>query len=186
MNAAQSSDATVLVVEDERHLADLYAGHLEDEYEVLTAYGGREALDRLCDEVDVLLLDRRMPAVSGNEVLAAIDERDVDCRVAFVTASEPDFEVIDLDVDDYLVKPVTETDLRETVERLLAVEEYTEARKRLTRKQLTRNVLAVEKSRRELRDNERFRELEAEIARLEGTVEELAAQLDVDDRNLVV
>ncbi|TKX52052.1 response regulator, partial [Halorubrum sp. SS7] len=58
----------VLVVEDEPDLADLYAAWLGDEYRVRTAYGGREALDQLDetdDEVDAILLDRRMPGLSG-------------------------------------------------------------------------------------------------------------------------
>lgn len=58
----------VLVVEDEPDLADLYAAWLGDEYRVRTAYGGQEALDELDeadDEVDAILLDRRMPGFPG-------------------------------------------------------------------------------------------------------------------------
>jgi len=100
----------VLVVEDEPDLADLYAAWLGDEYRVRTAYGGQEALDELDeadDEVDAILLDRRMPGLSGDEVLAAVRERGIDCRVAMVTAVEPDFDILKMGFDDYLVKPVT-------------------------------------------------------------------------------
>jgi hypothetical protein len=37
-----------------------------------------------------------MPILSGNEVLAAIEERPVDCRVAMVTAVDPDFDIIEM------------------------------------------------------------------------------------------
>ena len=65
---------TVLVVEDETHLAELYSEYLDDNYDVRTAYGGVEAIEMLASELGVVLLDRRMPIVSGNEVLAAIGE----------------------------------------------------------------------------------------------------------------
>jgi len=79
-----STQATVLVVDDEHHLADLYTDYLADDHEVLTAYGGEEALELLDDpdtDVDVTLLDRRMPDLSGDEVLAAIDDTDEEIRV---------------------------------------------------------------------------------------------------------
>jgi CheY-like chemotaxis protein len=40
-----------------------------EEYEVRTATGGPEALDLVDEEVDVALLDRRMPRMSGDELL---------------------------------------------------------------------------------------------------------------------
>jgi CheY-like chemotaxis protein len=39
---------------------------------VRTAYGGHEALEELSDDVDVILLDRRMPGLSGDEVLEEV------------------------------------------------------------------------------------------------------------------
>jgi DNA-binding response OmpR family regulator len=177
-------DATVLVVEDERHLADLYAEYLEDAYSVVTAYSGEEGLERLTTDVDVVLVDQRMPMVSGNEVVAAIQNRDVEYSVAMITDDDPDFDVMELGVDDYLVKPVTQAELLNVVDRLLAVSEYTEALRELTRKKLVRNVLRVEKSGRTLDGNEQYRELEAAIGRLETTVDTLAAQLDLEEAEI--
>ena len=65
----------VLVVEDETHLAELYSEYLDDNYDVRTAYGGVEAIEMLASDLDIVLLDRRMPIVSGNEVPAARSER---------------------------------------------------------------------------------------------------------------
>ena len=42
-----SEPATVLVVDDEPDVADAYAAQLETDFEVMTAYGGQEALDIL-------------------------------------------------------------------------------------------------------------------------------------------
>ncbi|WP_135661492.1 response regulator [Halorhabdus rudnickae] len=174
----QSDSTTVLVVEDERHLADLYAEYLSDSYGVQTAYGGEQAIETLGPEFDIVLLDRRMPVVSGNEVLATIEERGLDLQVAMVTAVDPDFEIIDLGVDDYLVKPVSKDTLVDVVERLETVSTYNERRRKLTSKKLKRNVLEVEKPQPELAASERFARLESEIEELEATVEALASDLE--------
>ena len=174
----QREAMTVLVVEDERHLADLYAEYLSDSYDVRTAYGGQEAIDSLGSEIDVVLLDRRMPVVSGNEVLATIEERGLDLEVAMVTAVDPDFEIIDLGVDDYVVKPVSKNTLLDVLERLETISTYNERQQKLTSKKLKRNVLEVEKTRPELESSERFARLEAEIEELEAEVQALATDLE--------
>ncbi|ACV10546.1 response regulator receiver protein [Halorhabdus utahensis DSM 12940] len=168
---------TVLIVEDEQHLADLYAEYLPETYDVRTAYNGADALEILEEPIDIVLLDRRMPVMSGNEVLASIEERGIEVRVAMVTAVDPDFDIIDLGVDDYVVKPVSKDTLIGVVERLETVSAYNDQQKRLTAKKLKRNVLEVEKARPELEASERFSELEAEIDELEAEVQALETEI---------
>ncbi|MFB6189398.1 MAG: response regulator transcription factor [Halapricum sp.] len=181
MSTAPAETGVVLVVEDEQHLADLYTDYLADGYEVRTAYSGEEGIDMLADDVDVVLLDRRMPVTSGNEVLATIEEEGYDCRVAMVTAVDPDFDIIDLGVDDYLVKPISKNALQEVVDRLLTIAEYSDRLQVLTSKKLKRNVLSVEKPKSELQRSDRFAELEAEIDRLETELDRLSEDLSEDD-----
>jgi DNA-binding response OmpR family regulator len=172
---------TVMIVEDEHELADLYTGFLREQYDVLTAYSGEEALELVDDDVDVVLLDRRMPVVSGNEVLAGIEDEDVETRVAMVTAVNPDFDIIDLRIDDYLVKPVTRGEVIDTVDRLLTIDEYNARVQELTSKKLKRNVLEVEKTTAELTDSEEFQRLTTEIERLEAEVQSIAEELDAEN-----
>ncbi|MFB6309281.1 MAG: response regulator [Haloarculaceae archaeon] len=176
--------ATVLIVEDERHLADLYTEYLAGEYNVETAYSGEEALERLTPSVDVVLLDRRMPVVSGNEVLAEIEAQNAECRVAMVTAIDPDFDIIGMGIDDYVVKPVTSEELRDVVERLLLISEYNDRLRQLTTKKLKRNVLQIEKRPSELETSERFANLQSEIEQLESNVDSIADQLDIEKQDL--
>lgn len=116
--------ATVLAVDDLPEYRRLYRRRLGDEYEVLTAKSGPAALDMLGDAVDVVLLDRSMSDMSGDDVLGRIREANHDCRVAKVTADEPDDDIIDRGFDAYLVRPFTTEELTQTVDRLLARSSY--------------------------------------------------------------
>ncbi|MGB9986293.1 response regulator transcription factor [Salarchaeum japonicum] len=109
---------TVLAVDDDTDLADTYAIWLDEQYDVRTAYGGEDALSKLDEDVDVVLLDRRMPGMSGGEVLERIREAGYDCRVAMLTAVEPDADIVEMGFDDYLTKPVTREELVDAVEDL--------------------------------------------------------------------
>ncbi|WP_340101972.1 HalX domain-containing protein [Salinibaculum salinum] len=173
--------ATVLVVDDEPDVADAYAAQLEDEYIVSTAYSGQEALDELDDAVDVVLLDRRMPGISGDDVLDEIRERGLACRVAMVTAVDPDFDIIDMPFDDYVIKPVSRDDLFNTIERLLTTSEY-ESKLRnyyaLTAKHAT---LMANKPESELAESEEFSDLEGRMDDLRDQLDETVASFDDDD-----
>ena len=181
MTEQQTGGPTILVVEDETELADLYADYLRDSYAVDVAYSGEEAIEMLSEEYDAVLLDRRMPVVSGNEVVLAIEERDIETRVAMVTAVNPDFDIIDLGIDDYLVKPITRQEVIDTVDRLLKISEYNERAQELTAKKLKRNVLELEKTKAELQESAEFEELTADIADLETEVESIADELDAEN-----
>jgi two-component system response regulator AdeR len=174
----------VLVVEDEPDLADLYAAWLGDEYRVRTAYGGNEALDVLDeagDDIDAMLLDRRMPGLSGDEVLDAVTERGIECRVAMVTAVEPDFDILEMGFDDYLVKPVTSDTLRDTVDTLLTRGDYDAGVQDLFSLTSKKAMLEAEKSASELADNEEYQELTARIDELRDDVDRSLEAVTEDD-----
>ncbi|SHH20621.1 response regulator transcription factor [Halobaculum gomorrense] len=165
----------VLVVEDEPDLADLYAAWLDGEYDVRTAYGGQAALDELVPEIDVILLDRRMPGLSGDEVLEEARDRGIDARVAMVTAVEPDFDIIEMGFDDYLVKPVTRESLLDTVEGLYSRSAYDSRVQELFAVSSKMAVLEAEKGRAALEESERYESLERRAATLRAELDEEVA-----------
>jgi DNA-binding response OmpR family regulator len=66
---AEPGRTRLLVVEDDPDLAALREVRLADEYGVRTAHSGEAALESMADHgADVVLLDRRMPGLSGDEV----------------------------------------------------------------------------------------------------------------------
>lgn len=174
-------NADVLVVEDEPDLADLYAAWLKDDYAVRTAYSGEEAIDYLDDSLDVVFLDRRMPGVSGDTVLETIRERGCDCRVSMVTAVEPDFDIVKMGFDDYLVKPATKEDLIETVERLITRSNYNDKLDEYASLVSKKTALTMEKSPSELESSEEYQELENRIEQLKEHVDPMVKEFDQED-----
>ncbi|GAB7009315.1 response regulator [Halorubrum trueperi] len=117
---------TILAVDDEPDLAELYRVYLDAAYDVRIATGGEDALSEMDDSVDVVLLDRRMPDMSGYDVLAEMREAGYDARIAMLTAVEPDIDIVDMPFDDYKTKPVSKEDLLALVEVLLYRAEFDE------------------------------------------------------------
>jgi DNA-binding response OmpR family regulator len=100
----------VLVVEDESLLADAIAEGLRQEaIAVDVAYDGAAALDRLAvNDYDVLVLDRDLPLVHGDDVCRVVVESGRETRVLMLTAAGDVADRVSglsLGADDYLPKP---------------------------------------------------------------------------------
>ena len=169
---------TVLVVDDEQDIADIYTLQLQDEYDVRTVYGGPAAVEAVDETVDVVLLDRRMPELSGNEVLDRIRADGYDCRVIMVTAIDPEFDIIEMPFDDYLCKPVDKETLEAAIEQQLTAKEYDETVSTLFRATSKLTVLEQEMSADELADSEEYQQLKRATAEMRSEAEELMIELD--------
>ena len=106
----------VLVVEDEEVLADTIARGLRREaMAVDVAYDGASALDRIAvNPYDVVVLDRDLPAVHGDEICRRVAGDQAAPRILMLTASagvEDRVEGLTLGADDYLPKPFAFTEL---------------------------------------------------------------------------
>jgi DNA-binding response OmpR family regulator len=174
----------VLLVDDEERVAKTYELRLGTDYETTVALNGHEALDLIDNSYDVVLLDRRMPEISGDELVEKIRSRGIDCRIVMVTAVDPDFDITEMDIDDYVVKPVTREELHKVVDRALTISEYNERIQELSSLKLKRNVLEVEMSQNELEDNPQYRKLSEQIEDLEAEINQMEDTLDVDQVDL--
>lgn len=170
-----ASEIGILIVEDEPSLAEMYAKWLEQSYETITALGGEEALEMLSESVDIVLLDRRMPGLSGDEVLEQIRNQGYDVQVVMVTAVKPDFDILDMAFDAYLTKPVTLEDLEETISDMITLKAYNDTvRESYT---LVEKKTALEETlfEDELKDNQEYAALKAELEEKTTQLEETAA-----------
>jgi DNA-binding response OmpR family regulator len=177
-------EATILVVDDERGLADLYTIWLRDRYTVDVAYDGETALQELNEDTDVVLLDRQLPDVSGDDILETIRERGLDCRVAMVTAVEPQLDIVDLGFDDYLRKPVDRETLRNVVTRLLRRSAY-DATVQQYFATAQKRALLLESNRAGVTDSVEFQQLEAELTELRDRLDAVLADFDDEDYDVL-
>jgi DNA-binding response OmpR family regulator len=159
-----SGSPVVLVVDDNQAIANTYTAFLSDEYDVRTAYNGTEALEKLDASVDVVLLDRRMPEVSGDAVLEEIESRQLDCRVVMLTAVDPDFDIIDMGFDEYLVKPIEREELNEVVKEMLERATYDDDFRRFLALVSKKATLEEEKSSAELEASDEYGRIRDRIA----------------------
>lgn len=177
-----SEDPTeILVVDDESRLADLFAAWLELDWSVETAYDGETALEKMQDSVEVALLDRRMPGLSGDEVLDEIRGQGYDCRVVMVTAVDPDFDIISMGFDDYLVKPVSKDELVDVVETVETRSGYEEDIQEYYSKVSKKSLLEAEKSERELEEEAEYQELCDRVDELSDRVDDTMSGMDDHD-----
>ena len=100
----------VLVIEDDRELADVVAtGLRRARMAVDVAYDGRAGLERaLVNAYDVIVLDRDLPGVHGDTACQMLVERGSRSRLLMLTASatiEDRVDGLGLGADDYLPKP---------------------------------------------------------------------------------
>ena len=117
----------IMVVDDEPDVVDLVKLVLEsDGFQVITAYSGKEALEKVGNEMpDLVLLDIMMPQMDGWEVYSRIraNPKTKDIPVAMLTAKSQSIDkMIGLHVvkvDDYITKPFGRSELLERVKRIL-------------------------------------------------------------------
>lgn len=101
----------ILLVDDEMVQRELLKGFLENQgYEVIVSADGRQALEIFAvTPVALVLLDHKMPGMTGDEVLARMKEINPEIRALMITAYgdvDTAVKVMKLGADDFLSKPV--------------------------------------------------------------------------------
>ncbi len=115
----------ILAVDDERHIVRLVQVNLERAgYEVITAYDGKDALEKVASEnPDLVVLDVMMPYMDGFEVLQNLrkNQSTRELPVIMLTAKAQDADVFrgwQSGVDCYLTKPFNPMELISFVKRI--------------------------------------------------------------------
>ena len=85
----------IMIIDDEQMILDMLRDQFEmEQYQVITAKSGEEALQKLTQQPDIILLDINMPQVDGIEVCKAIRDM-VTCPILFLTARDQDTDKIE-------------------------------------------------------------------------------------------
>ena len=117
---------TVLIVDDDEGMRDTLTAILKRDYRVLRVASGEAALPVLNrEDVDIILLDIRLPGISGFEVCKMLraDPATRDLGILMVTALDQPADVeraVEAGTDDFLTKPINKAELLLRLEALLA------------------------------------------------------------------
>jgi len=105
----------ILVVDDEKPISDIVKFNLEKEgFEVVTAFDGEEALEKVEEEnPDLIVLDLMLPKMDGLEVCREV-RKTRDIPIIMVTAKDQEIDKVlglELGADDYVTKPFSNREL---------------------------------------------------------------------------
>jgi two-component system, OmpR family, alkaline phosphatase synthesis response regulator PhoP len=118
----------VLIIDDSAEFCRLMGMLLQQEgYEVISASDGPEGIAKAeTDLPDVIILDQRMPGMSGREVFSELRARDMTKYIPVIMltayADDPESErlgMMRLGMDDFLTKPISPKTLYSTIQKLI-------------------------------------------------------------------
>ena len=115
----EGEQPSVLIVEDESMVADVLSESFPNSYDVEHVRTGEQALEEYTDDTDLLVVDRKLEGMSGDEVAARVSEQYGQGLVLCVSGIEPDDDIFELETDDYVHKPVGEDEIKTRIELLL-------------------------------------------------------------------
>lgn len=108
------STGKILIVEDERKIADIVKSYLEkDGFAVTVADTGQRALQLIRDKFDLIILDLRLPDIDGETICSSIREfSDVPIIMLTAKSAEDDrVKGLGIGADDYVIKPFSPREL---------------------------------------------------------------------------
>ena len=163
---------TILVVDDENGVRQSFNMVLKDDYHVLLAGTGQEAMDIFNkNSVDLILLDILLPDINGLELLEKLVETDPNTEIIMVTAVneiQTAVQAIKLGAYEYIIKPFVVDDvltvIRRALEKQSLVKEVTYLRNELERYHPFEKMVGKNKKMRKIFD------LISTIAQSDGTV----------------
>ena len=148
------SGETILVVDDRDDSLQFLTEYIlqPNGYKHITAKDGVRGLElALSENPELIIMDLKMPRMTGLEVLAALRERAVDVPVILMTfhgSEETAVQAFRLGARDYIIKPYETTEMLQAIDRALS-----EVRLRKERDQLTEGLMKVNRQLERRRDH---------------------------------
>lgn len=123
----------LLIVEDNKRIAQALKDALDSYYTVDLEYSGKEALNNLnIAHYDAILLDLGLPDMEGKEVCRRLRTRGINSPVIVLTgddSSESKIDLLDYGADDYMTKPVRMGELKARIRAVMRRRDHRPGRK---------------------------------------------------------
>jgi len=135
----------VLIMDDREDSLQFMAEYIlkPNGYRYLTARNGESGLRRaLSEDPDLIIMDQRMPKMTGLEVLAALKKRQADIPVILMTfhgSEETAVQALRLGAKDYIIKPFDTDEMLEAIDRALEERRLRKERDKLTEELMQTN-----------------------------------------------
>lgn len=130
MSMNKNDRVTVLIVDDEENILEFLNEALKEDYIIIKAKNGREALKKVSEFYpDVILMDYKMPGMDGMEAFLKIKEIDKDLPVILMTAygtSSVAIQAMKEGAYDYVTKPLDLDEIRVTLKRAIELKKLSE------------------------------------------------------------
>lgn len=139
-----SENKDVVIIEDEESLAELFSKRLDDEYNATIATHAGNGIAEIDAETDYVLLDRKLPGMSGDRVLEYIVDQPYDINVIIISAIDPDQNVIHQPYDEYITKTVDEGEIQDAIDRVEVKNRFVELLSQYVKKAETWEVVRSE------------------------------------------
>lgn len=111
---------SVLIIENERMVTAILADYLPDSCDVRSVQTGEEAIEEYTHHPDLVIADRKLNGMSGDEVAVRVKAEHKRQLILCVSGVEPDNDIYELRYDDYIHKPIEEDELKARVELLFS------------------------------------------------------------------
>jgi len=120
MTTPKNSDMKILICDDEEGIRESLKLILEDHFPLMLTDNGEQCLEILknSSDIGIVLLDIKMPQVSGLDILQKIKENRPDMKVIIITgykSVETATEAVRLGASGYIVKPFKSEEILSTV-----------------------------------------------------------------------
>lgn len=113
----ESTLPAVLVAENDRRITEMYSEWLADRYRVLCAHDSDELEPLLEEEVNVLVVGQDMTGIDPSDITHRVAS---DCRTIVLVDGRPGFDVLDIECDDVLCKPLVRERVLEALDQQLS------------------------------------------------------------------
>lgn len=163
---SRSSATRICVVEDDPGLGELFATWVEERYAASLARDVDTALTAINQDTAAVLLDRRLGSGCGATVVTELRERGYDGPVGMVTAVQPDFDILELPIDGYLMKPVQSSVFHDFIDELLEIGQLQGTDRQLARGRRIRRILETTKRPESLDRSGEYQQFLAELTDL--------------------